>query len=61
MFDSLHYLALIETKEARMGIRGKREFIQVLRLIEAIPKGVVASAVTEAIRLGAIGFDAARS
>ena len=34
--------------EARMGDRGKREFIQVLRLIEAFPHGTVASAVTEA-------------
>ncbi|MBK8211997.1 MAG: IS21 family transposase [Rhodospirillales bacterium] len=46
--------------EARMGNRGKREFIQVLRLMEAIPMEIVASAVTEAIRLGAIGFDAVK-
>jgi transposase len=46
--------------EARMGNRGKREFIQVLRLMEAAPKDVVAFAVTEAIRLGAIGFDAVK-
>jgi transposase len=46
--------------EARMGNRGKREFIQVLRLMEAIPREVVAFAVTEAIRLGAIGFDAVK-
>lgn len=46
--------------EARMGNRGKREFIQVLRLMEAVPKGIVASAVTDAIRLGAIGFDAVK-
>ena len=46
--------------EARMGNRGKREFIQVLRLMEAAPQDVVASAVTEAIRLGAIGFDAVK-
>ena len=43
-----------------MGNRGKREFIQVLRLMEAMPKGIVAVAVTEAIRLGAIGFDAVK-
>jgi len=42
------------------GNRGKREFIQVLRLMEAAPKDVVASAATEAIRLGAIGFDAVK-
>jgi hypothetical protein len=46
--------------EARMGNRGKREFIQVLRLMEAMPKDLVAWAVTEAIRLGAIGFDAVK-
>ena len=46
--------------EARMGNRGRREFIQVLRLMEAIPMEMVASAVTEAIRLGAIGFDAVK-
>ena len=46
--------------EARMGNRGRREFIQVLRLLEAIPMAFVAAAVTEAIRLGAIGFDAVK-
>jgi len=44
--------------EARMGNRGKREFIQVLRLMEAIPQEVVTFAVTQAIHLGAAGFDA---
>lgn len=46
--------------EARMGNRGKREFIQVLRLLEIAAKEVVAAAVIEAIQLGAIGFDAVR-
>jgi len=46
--------------EARMGNRGKREFIQVLRLLEAMPLEIVATAVSEAIRLGAIGFDAVK-
>jgi hypothetical protein len=46
--------------EARMGNRGKREFIQVLRLMEIAPKEVVAAAVTDAIQLGAIGFDAVK-
>lgn len=46
--------------EARMGNRGKREFIQVLRLLEACPMATVTEAVTEAIRLGAIGFDAVK-
>ena len=46
--------------EARMGNRGKREFIQVLRLLEAMPQDVVTYAVTQAIHLGAIGFDAVK-
>lgn len=46
--------------EARMGNRGKREFIQVLRLLEALPLDVVTFAVTQAIHLGAIGFDAVK-
>lgn len=46
--------------EARMGNRGKREFIQVLRLMEAMPQDIVADAVAQAIRLGAIGFDAVK-
>ena len=46
--------------EARMGNRGKREFIQVLRLMEALPREVVSLAVGEAIQLGAIGFDAVK-
>jgi hypothetical protein len=43
-----HLRHLLET---RIGNRGKREFIQVLRLMEAMP---------QAIRLGAIGFDAVK-
>lgn len=46
--------------EARMGNRGKREFIQVLRLMEVFPEAAVAAAVTEAIKLGAPGFDAVK-
>ncbi len=46
--------------EARMGNRGKREFIQVLRLLEAMSLEVVTAAVSQAIHLGAIGFDAVK-
>ena len=46
--------------EARMGRKGKREFIQVLRLLETFPQATVATAVSEAIRLGAPGFDAVK-
>ena len=44
--------------EARSGRAGKREYIQVLRLTEIAPPAVVASAITQAIRRGMIGFDA---
>jgi hypothetical protein len=44
--------------EARMGNRGKREFIQALRLVEVFPETLVAAAALDAIRLGAISFDA---
>ena len=46
--------------EARMGNRGKREFIQTLRLMEVFPDTLVAVAALEAIRLGAISFDAVK-
>jgi hypothetical protein len=46
--------------EARMGNRGKREFIQVLRLLGALPLDIVTGAVTHAIQIGAIGFDAVK-
>jgi len=46
--------------EARMGKRGKREFIQVLRLTEAFAETIVVAAAQEAIRLGAISFDAVK-
>ena len=46
--------------EARMGNKGKREFIQVLRLLEAMPLSIVTDAVTEAVQLGAPGFDAVK-
>ena len=46
--------------EARMGAKGKREFIQVLRLLETFPQETVARAIGDAIRLGAPGFDAVK-
>jgi transposase len=46
--------------EARMGNRGKREFIQVLRLMEVFPETIVAAAALDAIRIGAISFDAVK-
>jgi hypothetical protein len=46
--------------EARMGKSGKREFVQVLRLMEAFEIDDVAAAVRDAIERGAIGFDAVK-
>ena len=44
--------------ESRMGRRGKREFVQVLRLMENFRTEVVYEAVRDALRLGAISSDA---
>jgi transposase len=46
--------------EARMGKKGKREFVQVLRLMEVFRIDDVASGVRDAIARGAIGFDAVK-
>jgi len=46
--------------EARMGKNGKREFVQVLRLLEAFKIDDVTAAVCEAIARGAVGFDAVK-
>ena len=44
--------------EARMGKRGKREFVQVLRLLESFHPDDILAGVREAIARGVIGFDA---
>src|SRR4029077_3071993 len=46
--------------EARMGNGGRREFIQVLRLMEDFHQHEVEQAVAHALRLGAISFDAVK-
>ena len=46
--------------ESRMGKGGKREFVQVLRLMENFRKQEVHSAVRDALRLGAVSFDAVK-
>src|SRR5262249_33571775 len=46
--------------EARMAKRGKREFVQVLRLLEVFRPADVLAGVREAIARGAIGFDAVK-
>jgi hypothetical protein len=46
--------------EARMGKGGKREYVQVLRLMETFDLDEVHGAVRDALRLGAIGYDAVK-
>jgi transposase len=46
--------------EARLEKRGKREFVQVLRLLETFALEDVTAAVDQAIARGAIGFDAVK-
>ena len=54
------FATLCRLLEARMGRRGKREFVQVLRLLESFSMDEVHSAVQDALRLGAISFDAVK-
>ncbi len=46
--------------EARMGKPGKREYVQVLRLLETFEMDHVHDAVRQALDLGAIGYDAVK-
>ncbi len=46
--------------ESRMGRRGKREYVQVLRLLETFSQQEEAAAVKDAIRLGALSSDAVK-
>jgi transposase len=46
--------------EARMGKQGKREFVQVLRLLEVFRVDDVAAGVRDALDRGVIGFDAVK-
>ena len=46
--------------ESRMGRRGKREYVQVLRLLETFSQQEVHTGIRDAIRLGALSFDAVK-
>ena len=46
--------------ESRMGRRGKREYVQVLRLLETFSQQEVHSALKDALRQGALSFDAVK-
>src|ERR671917_466842 len=54
------FLTLRRLLEARLGKAGRREWVQVLRLLEVFRPEEVAAGVAEALRLGAIGFDAVK-
>src|SRR5580693_5827627 len=46
--------------EARLGKKGKREFVQVLRLLETFALAEVEQAIDDALRMGTISFDAVK-
>ena len=52
------FATLRRLMEARMGKAGKREYVQVLRLLETFRLVEVEGGIRDALRLGAIGFDA---
>ena len=52
--------ALRRLLEARMASAGRREYVQVLRLLETFRLEEVHAGVREALRLGVIGFDAVK-
>ena len=54
------FATLRRLMEARMGKAGKREYVQVLRLMETFRLEQVETAVRDALRLGAISFDAVK-
>ena len=54
------FLTLRRLLETRLGKAGRREWVQVLRLLEVFRPEEVEAGVAEALRLGAIGFDAVK-
>jgi hypothetical protein len=54
-FDTLHRLM-----EARMLKIGRREYIQVLRLLETFGMEEPHAAIKQALKMGAVGFDAVK-
>lgn len=59
-FSTLRRLLEARLSQTNRRAAGKREFVQVLRLLETFPVGVVHAAVKDALRLGAISADAVR-
>jgi len=54
------FMDLRRLLEARMGKQGKREYVQVLRLLETFAPDDVRAAVSQALERGVIGFDAVK-
>ena len=54
------FLRLRRLLEARLGKPGTREYVQVLRRLEDFQLDHVRGAIRDAVRLGAIGFDAVK-
>ena len=54
------FIELRRQMEARLGKRGRREYVQVLRLLETFSVEEVATAVRQALRYPAIAFDAVK-
>ena len=54
------FAALRRLLEARFGPRGKRDYIQTLRLLEDFPERQVTEAVRDAVKRRLIGFDAVK-
>lgn len=54
------FIELRRQMEARLGKRGRREYVQVLRLLETFSLGEVAVGVRQALQLRTIAFDAVK-
>ena len=54
------FVELRQQMEARLGKRGRREYVQALRLLETFTMGEVSAAVRHALALRAISFDAVK-
>ena len=57
---SQEFTTLRRLLEARMGKKGKRELVQILRLMEVFKAADVTAGVCDALVRGAIGFDAVK-
>ena len=54
------FATLRRLMEGRMAKHGRREYVQVLRLLESFELADLHAAVKQALQLGAIGFDAVK-